>query len=425
MNFVKSILLFYYHSPRADASTVMEHIDSFESYSRYEVIKINTFYGIPFNLYFLKFSFIIFHYSLFGTKYFKINKKVKNYILKCDKSIKIAFFQDEYTNCLERFKFLNDYRIDYVYSLLNPIYFDKVYLRNSNVKSVIPTLTGYVSDDLIIKSKKYQKPFEFREIDIGYRARELPFFYGSGAREKSEIAVKFKEITERKFSFRLDISTLEEDRIYGDDWYKFLGNCKFTLGVMAGTSIFDLTGEIERNVDSFLNIFPNATFDVVKDEILKFHEEKINYRTISPRIFEAAASNTCMVLFKDSYQGILQPNIHYISLEKDFSNIDEVVYKMNNQVFVDKILYNAFNELILNEKYHYRSFITELDSHLNSLSLNFSYDEIDFLKIKKSISSDFWFRYIMANLKSIRNINFPGRIFLKLIVHKLGRKINI
>ena len=40
----------------------------------------------------------------------------------------------------------------------------------------------------------------------------------------------------------ITISNGEEDRIYGEDWHRFIANCKGMLGVEAGTSIFDIDG---------------------------------------------------------------------------------------------------------------------------------------------------------------------------------------
>ena len=47
-------------------------------------------------------------------------------------------------------------------------------------------------------------------------------------------------------------------------------------------------------------------------------------------IFETAAFRVCLILFPGSYSGILKPNIHFIELEKDFSNISEVLDQMKD-----------------------------------------------------------------------------------------------
>ncbi|MCT7974887.1 hypothetical protein [Laspinema olomoucense] len=53
------------------------------------------------------------------------------------------------------------------------------------------TLTGYVDESLVKKSKRLTKPWSEQTIDVAYRARPLPFYMGKEAQEKTEIAPKF------------------------------------------------------------------------------------------------------------------------------------------------------------------------------------------------------------------------------------------
>ena len=63
-------------------------------------------------------------------------------------------------------------------------------------------------------------------------------------------------------------------------------------------------------------------FDV--DQISKY-EEKIYYRMITPRSFEAIAMKTVQVMYPGKYSGILEPWRHYIPINRDFSNLNEVI----------------------------------------------------------------------------------------------------
>lgn len=378
MEYTSDILLIYRHPPNQNAPTILEHVESFEKYSSYTIIKINSEFGFPIGLELYNFRVIILHYSLFGSYPFSISEKFLDFISESTKSFKIAFFQDEYQYCQERYKIINRLGIDLIYSLLNAEYFNKIYLTNTNVREVKNTLTGYVCDSLVDKGKKYSKTFKDRSIDVGYRARNLPYHYGRGAREKAEIADKFIDAVKVKAShLKLDISTKEQDRIYGNNWYKFISNCKFMLGVMAGTSIFDINGHIKKLVENYLKKHPNSSFEDVESSILLLYEEKINYRTISPRIFECSALRTCMILYRDTYQGIVNPYEHYIPLNKDFSNIDSVFEKMMDQRYVNKLLDRSYIDLIESNKYHYRKFIKEIDNKLHSLGCTISNNKND------------------------------------------------
>ncbi|MFN7096268.1 MAG: ATP-binding cassette domain-containing protein, partial [Gammaproteobacteria bacterium] len=49
--------------------------------------------------------------------------------------------------------------------------------------------------------------------------------------------------------------------------------------------------------------------------------------------------------------GILKPDVHYISLEKDFSNFAEVVNKIQDNAYLERITHNAFQDLIASGNY--------------------------------------------------------------------------
>ena len=61
--------------------------------------------------------------------------------------------------------------------------------------------------------------------------------------EKHEIGVRFGELAHGS-GLRLDLAAGEGDRLYGDDWYRFMANCRCVLGVESGVSAFDLEDEV-------------------------------------------------------------------------------------------------------------------------------------------------------------------------------------
>lgn len=393
-----TVLLIYHHRVNANAQTIIEHIQSFKRYSSFSIIPINIINGFPRQLKQIEFSSIILHYSLFGNYPFRLSlsKSLTTYIASSS-AAKIYFFQDEMHFVSERFKALNHLGVDVIYSLMNEKNFDH-YVDNTNTKIVKRTLTGYVSDDLIQKSKEFFIPFAARPIDVGYRARNLPFYFGRGAKEKSHIAELFLSAVQDT-SLNVDISTQEHDRIYGDDWYRFIANSKFMLGVMAGTSIFDFTGEVKRKTETYLKQNPKASFEEVEREVLLPYEGNLVYRTISPRLFESAAFKVCMILFRDSYQGILKAGRHYIPLEKDYSNIDEVLQKMSDSELVQQITENAYNDLILSGNYHYKKFIHDVDQTLTDLGCKQHVSQGEYELIQSYINKDARTRYILSGIK--------------------------
>jgi hypothetical protein len=422
--FANEILLIYNHPLSDNAPTIMEHVNSFSQYSKYRVRAINTEFGFPKGLEHIEFPVIVLHYSAYHwwpivdkDTYRSMPSLFWNYV-KNSRSLKVAFFQDEMDHCEKRFLLINKLKIDIVYSLLKSTYFSEVYYNNTHVRKVFPTLTGYVCDSLITKSQTLCKPFEKREFDVGYRARPVPFYLGSGGQEKTAIGDDFIRFT-RDAKLTISISSSEKDRIYGDEWLIFVSNCKFMLGVESGTSIFDLNGDVAKAVAKYLALNPSATFFQISKAVLKPFEGNINYRTISPRIFECAALRVCMVFFKGDYQTIMKSNVHYIGLEKDFSNIEEVLLKMADREYVDKIVDAAYRDLIQSGNYHYSNFIIEFDSLLENHSIQPVRDIEVEEEATKIINKDLAIRKLIAN---IRHKPFPGRNIIKNLAYVLGYK---
>lgn len=392
---INGILLIYHHPFFADANTIMEHVNAFGIYSSFPICKVNTEYGFPSILSKYSFSVMIFHYSLFGTFPFKLPIKFIEYITSIKSSFKIAFFQDEHQNCQERFSLINLLKIDCIFTLLEPEMYEKTYLRYTEVKQINTCFPGYVSKELIRTSKKFFKPDKKRTIDIGYRARQLPVYMGKGALEKVEIANKIVNyLSPSKFLWNID--TRENMRKYGKDWYFFLANCRGVIGVEAGVSIFDLENEVFNAYNQLIKENEDPSYENLNSYIdLSQYEDKIYYRTISPRHFEAAAFHTCQILFEGKYSGILVPMVHYIPLKKDFSNIYNVLDLFNDEKIRKKITDRAFEDLIGSNKFSYENFIKEVDMVIvkNVSPINLMNDSVGklskkinfFEKVKKSL----------------------------------------
>ena len=66
-------------------------------------------------------------------------------------------------------------------------------------------MTGYIDDADIEMMRRVARPFSDREIDVGYRARNLPPYFGRFGRTKAEIGERLLTAL-RSSGFRLDIS---------------------------------------------------------------------------------------------------------------------------------------------------------------------------------------------------------------------------
>lgn len=355
------LVLYQFIAPYAE--TVLEHALSFERFSRFPVWSLNTSERFPAALRGLRFHVVVLHYSLFGSAEYQLNEAFLEFLRENPGSLRVAFFQDENYHTQQRFTFIDDYRIDWVYTLLQPGDAALVYGERTHGPTLFSTIPGFVGDDLLRQASRFSRPESDRRIDIGYRARPLPFSMGRGAQEKSEIGRQFAALA-NGLGLHLDIATDEADRLYGAAWYRFLGTCRAVLGVEAGVSIFDLDGEARAATEDLLAREPDLSFEEVSRRILHTWEDNVFYRTISPRHFEAAAFNTCQILFEGSYSGLLEAGTHYIPLRKDFANFDEVIRSFRDRDLRSRIVANARRDLIESGRYSYAAFVRGFDDEL-------------------------------------------------------------
>ena len=147
-------------------------------------------------------------------------------------AVKVALPQDEYDHTEILDSWLADWKVDLVYSVCHE-HREEFYPRTSKQAQVLEGLTGYIDDGDIALMQKFAVPFRQREIDVGYRAKALPAYFGKLGRIKSELGDHFRSGM-RGHELKLDISTHPRDVLAGDAWLRFLGNCKFTLGCESG-----------------------------------------------------------------------------------------------------------------------------------------------------------------------------------------------
>jgi len=409
---INGILLVYHHRLMKNAPMIHEHVDAFLRDSRFRTWAINTEGGFPSGLRDLRFRIVLLHYSLFGYwPYLQLSNQFLRYLAESKGSYKIAFFQDEYHFCQSRFDFINQCGIDCVYTLLEPEYFKEVYGKFTKAKSFIYTIPGYVSDQLLDKEKRFYKHDGERDIDIGYRSRPVMYYMGKGAQEKTEIAHTFLE-RGRDLGLKLDIGTEENQRLYGDHWYKFLAECRAVLGVEAGVSIFDLQDKVRKDCERLLSENPGLSFEDVSSRILEPWEGNIYYRTISTRHFEAAAFKVCQILFEGKYSAIMEPMVHYLPLRKDFSNLDEVIRLFRDRNVRQELTENAYRDLIASGKYSYKAFIDGFDHDLLAKGINPGIDETQAKRVTETLARGRIQFYLRVFLKMMRYYPYPGKALI-------------
>ncbi len=273
----------------------------------------------------------------------RLKKKISAYT-----GFKFIFLQDEYQKVNETEALLYQLKFDCLFTLVRPELWDKAYpdTRLKHLKK-IHVLTGYVDDAM---KSMASPPVSERPLDVSYRSRRCDYRLGKLGQEKSMLASEFVKRTKNE-ALVLDISVEEADRVYGEAWFDLLMRSKIVLGTESGASIWDRDGRVIKDINRFLRKNPHATFDAVFESVLKPYEGNLLYNAISPRVFEAAATKTPMVMFVGDYSGVCKPDVHYIALKKDFSNLPDVLEKIKDTAYLQALADRAHADLIMSGKY--------------------------------------------------------------------------
>jgi hypothetical protein len=355
-----SILLLCDDNPR-HASTILEHIGALKRYSRHRVRTFNPRRLSHRFLDFDEFDAVVIHYSLLSSSEDFLHHTYREALARY-RGLKVQFIQDEYRWIDEITGVIRQMGVHVLFSCLPLEEAQRVYGPRLPGVTLVPTLTGYVPDSLVGAEVP---PPEARPIDIGYRARNLPFWLGDLGRQKYLIGQGVLDRASR-YGLKVDISSREEDRMYGRRWIDFLKSCRATLGSGSGSSIADYDGSIQRNVDRYVEDHPDATYEEVHEKLLAPHEGTLGLDVISPRIFEGIALRTALILFPSPYSGVVKPGEHYISLEPDLSNMDEVVAKLRDDRFVTDLTDRAYRDIVGSGKYSYRELVRQFDAVMDA-----------------------------------------------------------
>jgi hypothetical protein len=156
---------------------------------------------------------------------------------------------------------------------------------------------------------------------------------------------------------RVDLSTRAEDTFYGDDWYRFLASCRYTIGVEGGASVLDRDGSVQACVEAQPE---GRTFDELEAACFPGRDGELALFAISPRHLEACATRTVQILVEGAYSGVLEPGAHYLELRRDLSNLDALLATVAAGDAAD-VAERAYADIVASGRYTYRRFVEDVE----------------------------------------------------------------
>ncbi|MEK7448910.1 MAG: glycosyltransferase [Planctomycetota bacterium] len=235
-----------------------------------------------------------------------------------------------------------------------------------------------------------------RKIDIGVRTHKYYPFIGDNERTS---LVEYFVKTGVASPLRLDVSTDYRARFSSGKWSEFLNKCKGTLATEAGSyylekddaTVIKIAGYIknrcgplqkysfkfEERYKKFIPVFFKSIlrtimgisgteerygkgiyysvgFEEIYERFFKNYLNSLNGKCISSRHFEAIGTKTCQIMFPGRFNGILEADKHYLSLNLDFSNIKEVLEKFRDLSYRTKLVDDAYEYVMSHHTYRHR-----------------------------------------------------------------------
>lgn len=359
-------VLMLYEPKSLKVGAIKDHVGCFYEFSSHNIYYASATSDYKTIIDLACFDVVVIHFSLrlsvrngVWTLSYDVRKFLKKFL-----GLKIAFIQDEYDATNVAIAWLKDLGVQLVFTCVPEKYIRTVYsIKELPYVLFVNNLTGYVPTALIDYPVS---PVANRTIQIAYRGRNLPFWYGDLGQEKEFIGKKMKTICVER-GIKEDIAWDATSRIYGDLWPKFMAQAKAILGTESGANVFDFTGKLRNEISGYIDKNPNISYKVVFDKFLQQHEGLIQMNQISPKIFEAICLKTVLILFEGEYSGVLKPNMHYIPLKKDFSNVDDVLAQISDDDYLTCIAENAFRDIVKSGKYSYQAFVKLFDKTISEL----------------------------------------------------------
>jgi hypothetical protein len=257
----------------------------------------------------------------------------------------LVFVGNEYCLMPEKINFIKNTDADFVASQLPKD--AAMWLYGDCTKSKVLLVPHALNSSVYSAYQDHEQ----RKIDIGFVGDRYSLAIGDI--ERTELIEYFAKKDFRQ-KLNIDIRLGRKLRLSREKYVDFLNSIRGTIGAESGTYYLEKTDETQKKVEAFLSRYPKTTFEEVYDRFFKDYSNPVNGKAISSRHFESIGTKTCQILLEGRYNDILEPDVHYISLKKDYSNVDGVMKRFRDKDLVRKITDEAYEYTMDSHTYDQR-----------------------------------------------------------------------
>ena len=302
-------------------------------------------HGLPSWLRSLRFDAVVLHTTLLGMRwhpYFEQWKPRSAWLGELD-CLKIAFPQDEYWHAETLDSWLDELGASVVCTVLDDRHRDELYPRLAPKAAFYETLTGYIDEAAAERIRPRLVATGERPFDLVYRARNLPYWLGSHGQLKHRIG-EAAAARAPVHGLRADISTRPHGTVLGDAWLDFMGSGRATVGAESGSSTLDRTGDLQAEVERIVAAEPGLTFEEL-DSRMPPGWDDYEFFAISPRHLEAVITKTAQILVQGRYSGALEPDLHYLPVKRDLSDLDDALERARDPKVLEQLAERAYEDV--------------------------------------------------------------------------------
>jgi hypothetical protein len=257
----------------------------------------------------------------------------------------LIFMGNEYCLLPEKINFIKKVEADYIASQLPREAATWLYAGCTKSKILL------VPHALNSSAYKPYRDHEDRKKDIGFIGDRYSFAVGDI--ERTELIEYFARNDFRQ-QLNIDIRLGRKLRLSREKYANFLNSVRGTIGAESGTYYLEKTDETQKKVEAFLSWYPETTFKEVYDRFFRDYPYPVNGKAISSRHFEPIGTKTCQILLEGRYNDILKADVHYISLRKDYSNIDNVIERFEDKEYVKQLVNESYEYIMEHHTYPHR-----------------------------------------------------------------------
>jgi hypothetical protein len=278
--------------------------------------------------------------------------------LRRSPAVKVVFPQDDASHGALLDYWFHWMGVDVVFTV-RPEKKDLIYPLTTRRAAFVSTVSGFIDDASADRLAAMGKPFAERRFTFGQRVTMYPAWGGRFARRKGLAAAAIKQECDRR-GIASNISTDPKDVLLGDDWFRFLGDCRFVVGAESGHGLWDPYGAIQDAVNDYVKRYPEASFEEIEDACFYGLDDVEVFPGFAPRILEAALVGCGQVLIEGHYRGFVEPHKHYIPLREDFSNLDEVFSAIENTERVRSMIAATQRDLVASPKTRFSGLVADV-----------------------------------------------------------------